>query len=388
MMIKTKTYALETYDPYDLWSTPIGVKARDYYYRGLLIGKFGAVTLGVLDWLMPHMVRRLANAKARHYPIVISHEILRLYLLDELDALLAASLLEQLAESAIDPNGTTGWSWGLGFSWMSKNGLYPDNIPFVTHTPYAMQALLVLMKFPTLEAKASKMFLSTWDFLESLKVMHEDNDTLALSYAPIDEPRIVINANSYAAHAYAMHAVFGKSSHKKVARKKTEKLLRWINAQQQKEGSWNYYADDHAGNFIDCFHSCFVVKNLHEVQTLIPDLVSLTSSSIHNGWKFIQCKLYDEKNELCRRFIKKHINDPYKWDLYDQAEYLGLLVRFNEIEQARQVETQIIKRFTKGEDWYCRIDIFNRQWGKNFQRWGLVPFKLAQDQLKAHSAKT
>jgi hypothetical protein len=164
--------------------------------------------------------------------------------------------------------------------------------------------------------------------------------------------------------------------------KKVKKLVCWINAQQQEDGSWNYYADNDAGNFIDCFHSCFVVKNLYEVQTLIPELIPLTNDVICKGWKFIQHSLYDTERGLCRRFIKKHINDPYNWDLYDQAEYLGLLVKFGEIEHALQFEESVIKYFSNGNDWYCRIDIFKRRWGKNFQRWGIAPFKLAQSRLQ------
>ena len=379
----TKALTLETFDPYDLWSTQIGVNVRKRFYRGRLSGKIGAVSLGLLDWLTPHASRRITQAQTRRYPIVIAHEVLRLQQLHQLDENTAQQLLQQLMAAATDLSGKTGWSWGLGFSWMSKNGLYPDNIPFVTHTPYAMEALLILTEFTSLADTAREMFLSTWDFLQSLKVMYEDDSQLALSYAPVDEPRIVINANSYAAYAYAMHAVHGAQENREAAILKVNKLLQWVTCQQHENGSWDYYADSDPGNFIDCFHSCFVVKNLLKTQQLLPETSTLSNPSIHAGWAFIQDQLYDSKMGLCRRFIKKNIRDPYVWDLYDQAEYLNLLIKFGETDQAQQFAKRVIKHFAKGNDWYCKVDILGRQWGKNFQRWGIAPFHLAHSHLNS-----
>jgi hypothetical protein len=376
-----ESYTLDTFDPYDLWSTQIGIKVRDRYYRGQLTGKVGAVSLGLLDWLLPHISRRITHARARSYPIVIAHEVLRLNQLDQLDENIATLLLKRLAASATNPSGESGWSWGLGFAWMSKNGLYPDNIPFVTHTPYVMEALLILANYRDLNQPAKDMFCSTWDFLESLKVMHQDDTRLALSYAPVEEPRMVINANSYAAYAYALHAIHGEDENKNYAIHKVSMLLQWITEQQHENGAWDYYADKESGNFIDCFHSCFVVKNLLKTQSLLPQVSSLTDDSTRKGWEFIQSKLYNSGKGLCRRFIKKHINDPYTWDLYDQAEYLNLLIKFGHIEQARQFEKNVSNCFSKGNDWYCKVDILGHQWGKNFQRWGIAPFMLAKSHL-------
>jgi len=376
-----ESLTLTSFDPYDLWSTPIGVKVREQYYKGLLMGKIGAILLGVLDWLTPSIIRRFTRANPRAYPIVIAHEVLRLHQLGQLNEELASSLFSQLIESAaVSPN-KQDWSWGLGFSWMSKNGLYPDTIPFVTHTPYAMEALLVLATYPSINKMAMQTFRGTWGFLESLKTMYQDDKQLALSYAPIDEPRIVINANSYAAYAYAMHAVHGEESNREYAIAKVKKLTQWIIAQQHNDGSWDYYADTDPGNFIDCFHSCFVVKNLLKAQKLLPEISVLSNDAITQGWKYIQTQLYDSEKKMCRRFIVKQIKDPYVWDLYDQAEYLGLLVEFDEIEQARRFEKNVTAHFSKKDDWYCKVDMFGRKWGKGFQRWGIAPFKLAQSQL-------
>ena len=61
---------------------------------------------------------------------------------------------------------------------------------------------------------------------------------------------------------------------------------------------------------------------------LVPELAERVDPAVQSGWSFLQNKLYDEKPGLCRRFIQKSVKDPFRWDLYDQAEYIGLLVDF------------------------------------------------------------
>jgi len=237
-----------------------------------------------------------------------------------------------------------------------------------------MEALLVLGKVPSVHDEAMDMFCGTWTFLESLKVMSEDEETLALSYAPIDEPRIVINANAYAAFAYALHAVHGKGELREIAKRKVEKIIRWVARQQNADGSWFYYADSESGNFIDCFHSCFVVKNILKVRGLLPGLADQTHSVTEKGWGYINRELYDEDAGFCRRFTVRAQRDSFRWDLYDQAEYLGLLVDFGLLDEATEFAERVGRRFCKGDHWYCRIDILGRRWGKDFLRWGIAPF--------------
>jgi len=355
------------YDPYDLWGTHFGGNIRRLFYDNNLCGKYSAVVLSAIDWLIPGYVRNLLDLKYRYYPIVLALDVMTS---TRISTKKGYSYMQMLKRTRChNHNG-----WGLGFPWMSKNGFYAEDIPFITHTPYVMEALLELIHKPSLTHDAMFLFHDTWRFLESLKVMHEENDVLAVSYAPVNETRIVVNANSYAAYAYALHAIHGLPAVRASAQSKALKLVRWVTQEQSEDGSWPYYADTNLGNFIDCFHSCFVIKNLVKVRKLIPDSADIINDSIGRGWSFIRNTFYDNKSRLCLRFsIRSHL-DPYRWDLYDQAEYLGLLVDFGELDEATRFADYVATRFSKGTDWYCRIDIFGRRWGKNFLRWGIVPF--------------
>jgi hypothetical protein len=369
------------FDPYDLWTSKIGVATRARYYKNALFGKPAALAISLLDWLLPSAGRYLLGVRPRYYPITSAHRLLQYGSARMLDPATVGEALDHLRKIAVDPTGSSGWAWGLGFPWMSKNGLYGPHVPFITHTPYVMEALLKLRESPAFHDEAMTMLQKTWPFLESLKTMDEGADFIALSYAPMDEPRIVANANAYAAFSYSVHAVYGHENIRRAAREKAWRLIRWVVRAQEKDGSWFYYFDRQPGNFIDGFHSCFVVKNLIKVKRLLPELSDIADGSINTGFDFIRSRLYDSTNGLVRRFAVRSHRDPFRWDLYDQAEYLGLLIDFGLLDEARSFASNVERVFRKNDFWYCRIDLAGRRWGRDFLRWGIAPFHYHRARL-------
>jgi hypothetical protein len=274
-------------------------------------------------------------------------------------------------------------AWGLGFPWMAKNGLYPPNVPFVTHSPYVMEALLRIAEARPREAEACmRMFDGTWRFLESLRLTVAAEGAIAASYSPRVEPRLVVNASSYAAWAYGMHASFGSPSRRDRAEYMATALCRWVVSQQQDDGTWFYFADRQPGNFMDVFHTCFVIRNLRKAAQHVSALRDIVSAPAAAGWKALKEQAYDADAGLVHRYLHRDFMDPYAWDLYDQAEYLGLLVDFGEIDAAAALQRNVTGHFSRGDDWWCRLDCFGRRWGKNFLRWGIVPFWYQSARLR------
>ncbi len=367
-----------SYDPYDLWMTPLGVYAKRKFYQGKLLGKLLSVAVAVFDWLLPTLSRKLCGAKKREYPITVAQ-----WILSQSDLVDGRAALQQLMATASNQVEAYGCAWGLGFPWMSKNGLYDQNMPFITHTPYALEALLKIIaesRDEEVKQEAQQYFFASLKFLDSLKIMWQDENSLALSYAPIDEPRIVVNANSYAAFCYALHSVHGTGDAKAYA-KRSEKLVSWVLAQQQDNGCWYYYADNEAGNFIDGFHSCFVLKNLIKTAKLLPQLQGAIDDAVAKGVAYLEDHFIDSECGLLHRFTERDIKDPFVWDLYDQAEYLGLLVLQGKIIEGEQFLQLVTERFQKKGNWYCRTDFLKRRWGKNFFRWGIMPLLHQQHEL-------
>ena len=367
MTSQTTRSAPASYDPYDLWMTRIGVRARDAFYRGNLIGKLACVFIAVVDWLFPILSRKLLGAKKRAYPITVAQWILS----DQTED--SKTALEELMSVAVPNREQYGNAWGLGFPWMSKNGLYDQNLPFITHTPYAMEALLMLCNEPQVASEAHAEFCKTWPLLQALHVMHDEAEQLALSYAPVEEPRIVINANAYAAYAFSLHARFGAADNQAQAKVNALRLANWVISQQQENGSWFYYADNEPGNFIDGFHSCFVLKNLLKAGELIPEIKTLCESAINNGVEYLESEFYSHKEGLLKRFSVRDIKDPFIWDIYDQAEYIGLLALLGRIDDAEEHCRNTKAVFFRNGHWYARKDFFGRLWGKDFLRWGIYP---------------
>lgn len=359
-----------SYDPYDLWATPAGVGIRKRFYEGDFTGKAGAVIFSLLDWALPSLSRLLIGASPILHPITAAHLILTSRYTVGTPQKGSLDILKRLASGR--KSSQDEWAWGLGFPWMSKNGLYDREVPFVTHTPYVMEALLFIAGEKELKEDAMAMFNGTWPFLESLHVKESGAGRLALSYAPVDEPRIVVNANAYASFAYALHARYGRAEVRDAARAKSIELANWVIGEQDERGAWFYYADKEPGNFIDCFHSCFVIKNLIKAGGLIGDIKA--EASIEKGFGFLKESFYDPKQGLCRRFLVRDIKDPYRCDLYDQAEFLGLLIDMGEIEEAGIFHDRVKGVFNSGDDWWCKIDLLGRRWGKNLLRWGIAPF--------------
>tara|TARA_R110002033_G_scaffold89231_4_gene139355 strand:+ start:841 stop:2004 length:1164 start_codon:yes stop_codon:yes gene_type:complete len=370
------------YDPYDLWATSFGQNVRKGFYKGHLKSKIMAVGIASCELFIPNLIRKFARTKKSLHPISVAQYILMACENSWISIGESLDYLALLREQAAIDDGES-FSFGLGFTWVSKNGIYTSQEPFITHTPYAMEALLKLNSIDPSNLDSIKLFNKTWGFLESLIVMFNGNDKLALSYAPADEPRIVINANSYAALSYALHFINNHDCDKEVAYLKALNIVNWIIYNQRLDGGWMYYADNLPGNFIDCFHSCFVVKNLIKIRALLSLESSELNEAIDNGIDYIINNFYQKDVGLVKRFSVRDIKDPYKYILYDQAEFIGLLLDSGRVELAISTMDKVDDNFKIGNVYYSQIDIFGRRVGKEYMRWGVIPYLYQVSRLNS-----
>ena len=114
---------------------------------------------------------------------------------------------------------------------------------------------------------------------------------------------------------------------------------------------------------------------------MIPEISNIANKPVEKGWEFLNTSFFDHKKGLCRRFVDRDTHDPYLWDIYDQAEYLGLLIDFGLLKEASDFRTRVAELFKYDGDWWCRIDILGRRWGKNYMRWGITPFLYHSSRL-------
>ena len=363
---------LLTYDPYDLWKTRLGLRLKKFYYEK------GKATIPViapfylLDAYAPLLVRRFI--KPQEFPIVRAFAALSSL---NIYAITSEQKYIELAGVSVNwliDNRLTdfhGACWGLGMPWMTKTGFSAASTPFISVVPYCVEALFEYSNH-TGDKRSKEVALSTLDYLEKdLQRLLEAPNNLALSYGPTKERRIVINGNAYAMMLYAL--LSDKLPTKRsLLIERASHICNFIKSQQLPDGSWLYYADREPGNFIDCFHSCFVLKNLIKFSEISGEDVS---AIVDRGIEYVLNNFLDKKHGLARKFSITAHPTMVKFDLYDQAELLNLLIETNKVEQAESLHNQIFKYFyinAKGTFGY-QIDLFGRLNEMLYLRWAVMP---------------
>jgi hypothetical protein len=139
----------------------------------------------------------------------------------------------------------------------------------------------------------------------------------------------VINAAAYRAFLLTSASqVFSRDDYWKIA----ERNLNFVLENQNPDGSW-YYAMDGVRDFIDHFHTCFVMKALAKIHTLTGHDACL--EALTKGVAYYLNNLFDNDG-LPRPFAKAPRLTVYKRELYDCAECINLCLllrdRFPQLE--------------------------------------------------------
>lgn len=153
-------------------------------------------------------------------------------------------------------------------------------------------------------------------------------ESCTCTYTPIGGEGVV-NASAYRAFLLTSAGTeFGDPEYFQAA----ERNLNFVLDQQREDGSW-LYAIDGTRDFIDHFHTCFVLKALAKIESLIGNLKC--SDAITRGVNYYLSHLFDEAG-LPRPFAKAPRMTIYRRELYDCAECLNLGVllkgRFPELD--------------------------------------------------------
>ncbi len=251
-----------SYDHYDFWSSKIGIVGRRIFSMNKLIGMPIVALLNSLDVCLPQS-RKIFAMKDRSAEAIprIAVGYFRLYkMTNEMNYLdLGCKLLDWLKENA--SNTKHGCGWGLHFDWEGRV-FVRKGTPCVTLTAYATEAFLEGYRL-TKEEIYRKIAEKTGEFVAydlNRKVMPYG---IALSYTPTNQ-NYVVNANSYAARILV--SLMKSNNDDWMKRELVEKITDYIVIQQNSNGSWFYFDREDVQenrNFIDSFHTCFVLENLY-----------------------------------------------------------------------------------------------------------------------------
>ncbi len=166
------------------------------------------------------------------------------------------------------------------------------------------------------------------------------------SYTPApDAPWGVINASAYRAFLLTQAAHdFSEPQYQEAA----DRNLNFVLASQNPDGSW-YYSIDGERDFVDHFHTCFVLKALAKIEQLTG--CARCRSAIERGVAYYVKNLFDADG-LPMPFSRRPRVTVYRHELYDYAECINLGVllygRFPELDSiVSGVVADVLARWQK-----------------------------------------
>jgi len=307
-----------SYDYYDWWATGLGGRMKQLAYKSEPYGHliFTAPILAV-EWWFPYL-RKPLGIKMKIAPIVVAqHGLACLELYNWTGDEEWLDLAEQdgqilLQLSVLDGDGIC---WGFPFSWSSNDGVIPPNLPAVSQTSYGFDLFEKLW----LLTHKDKYF----DYMISIARATSDeyvdlNQLKGLSHSYFGRGigDIVMNAITYRIHVLAQAIKHGKERY----RDKVEGLVTYVISHQQSDGSW-YYGESSQNQFIDHYHTAFVIKNLYRANQVLNgvNITTAIEAGLHFYWEYL---FYPDG--LPRPFAKPPRLNIVRYDSYDFAEALAL----------------------------------------------------------------
>jgi len=325
--LKTNTYF--SYDQYDFWSTRYGITAKRIYYKNKFIGIPFVAVIFLAEIFYPKS--RKAFVTKKRFPIADAHFILGFLNLYEVTLKKeyleeAQKIASELLKSSVP--GFSGYCWGYPFDWMTTRGLWTSGVPLITTTGYCFEA-----------------FLKLYD---------------------------ITNDQKYFDIAQSIFVEGAKRFDNLEALKKANLNINFILKNQNKDGSWKYAINDDRDNFVDHFHTCFVLKNLYKANLILKD--DRVSQAITKGFYFYKKYLFDESGSPIP-FAKLSRLNIVKRELYDYAEGISLcLLMRSSYPDAKQLADHMISEVihsyqNKNGSFFTNINVFNIRNKIPYLRW-------------------
>jgi hypothetical protein len=342
-----RVYGETSWDHQSFFAGPVGGRAKALYYRHKLFGTAAVAPMIFCEAFLP-AARRLFHRRMR-FPIADAHYAMGFAFLYEATA--DPSFLETAIHFLNELTGTRcpdfkEYCWGYPFDWVWRGGTIKQQTPLITTTPYVYEAFLQV--YEILEKEKSERSTSNAQRPTSnaqeerrqilasiarhaavdIKDFRTSETASSCSYTPFDEGG-VINAAAYRAFLLTSSSrVLSKDEYWRIA----ERNLNFVLENQNPDGSWPY-AVDGVRDFVDHFHTCFVMKALAKIRALTG--YEGCDEALTRGVEYYLKNLFD-KDGLPKPFSKAPRLTVYKRELYDCAECINLCLllrdRFPQLE--------------------------------------------------------
>jgi hypothetical protein len=358
-----------SYDRMDFWSSKLGVKGKSIFYKNKILG----APFAIIGLLSENYFPRIQNLFSKKHREVIGDahfamSYLNLFELEGNTSHLKRSehFLKCMKEYAT--KGYSGYCWGYNFGWQTYTGYWNSGIPLITITPYAFWAFKKHYEI-TNNTESKEVALSIAKFaLDDLQEITMPNGTTCASYSPVSKD-IVINANTYRAavllEAYQMN---NDNNYKLAALRNIDFVLSY----QGENGEWYYEAKPAKNNFIDNFHTCFVLRNLFQCYLVTKDERIL--NAVKRGYEYYINNLFF-KDGRPKHFSKAKYAKLRKYEMYDYAEGIKLGVLLKDyipeaLQKSKDLAIDLVSNFqtVKGH-FLTRVTTFGFKHKVPYLRW-------------------
>jgi hypothetical protein len=345
-----------------------GQAAKALYYRHKFLGTAAVAPMIFFEAFLPS-ARRFFHQPTR-FPIADAHYAMGFAFLfqvtnDEAHLWRAVHFLEELKKGRCP--GFAEYCWGYPYDWVTRNGMIKSQTPLITSTPYAYEAFLHVHELDGREEWKDIMASITRHASSDIKDFSISENASSCSYTPFDTGG-VINAAAYRSFLLTSASqIFSRNDYWLTA----ERNLNFVLDNQNPDGSW-FYAVDGVRDFVDHYHTCFVMKALAKIHALTGHAATL--ESLRKAVNYYLKNLFDDDG-LPKPFAKAPRLTVYKRELYDCAECINLCMllrdRFPALETTLEtVVREILANWVK-RDGSFRSRRLHLGWDKvPMHRWG------------------
>jgi hypothetical protein len=314
-------YGEVSYDHQSFFAGPLGRSAKTLYYRRPWLGTAAVAPMVFCEAFLP--AARTLFWKPQRFPIADAHYAMGFAFLagmhgEDAHYQQAVHFLEVLTKTRCQ--GYDDYCWGYPFDWQTRNGVIAEGTPLITTVPYVYEAFSQVYAMDSdprwlriMQSIAHHAFTSYWDLVTA-------PGAASCAYTPSKDDKCgVINASAYRAFILTKAGIELSEPHYLDAARRN---LNFVLNSQNADGSW-YYAMDGERDFVDHFHTCFVLKSIVKIEQLTgwPQC----RSAIERGISYYINRLFDE-NGLPLPFSQRPRLTVYRRELYDYAECINLAV--------------------------------------------------------------
>jgi hypothetical protein len=361
-----------SYDFQTFYAGDLCRNAKALYYRKPLFGAMAVAPIIFCEAFIPSA--RQLFWKRQRFPIADAHYAmgfarLAMHSNDEGHYRRALHFLEVLEQTRC--SGYEYYCWGYPFNWETLRGTIRQGTPLITTVPYVYEAFREVHGIDN-DGRWRQIMRSIAEHgLHDYQDFATSKRASACSYTPMPEQSVgVINANAYRAFLLTQAAMdFSEDCYQKAA----DRNLYFVLESQNPDGSW-YYANEGKRQFIDHFHTCFVLKALAKIEALTGN--SECTRAIERGIDYYVRNLFDERG-VPQPFSRPPRLIIYRRELYDYAECINLGVllrsRFEKLDRLVDgVVNQVLTVWQKPDGSFRTRQLFLGWDNVPMHRWALA----------------